>query len=141
MKNIIEEINHLMIDKGVNRTFLADGIGMTRQNLFSILDGSKKKNDIQAGTLEKMARVLGVPIVYFFDKDVWPTAEYLTGSAHVAWKKEQRDDPGQIIPSVSGDELQVLLQEKLEILKERNRVQDEVIRMVQQKVLAKQEQK
>ena len=132
MKNLIDEINHLLVDRNMNRTHLADGIHMSRQNLSRILSNSKVKADIHAGTLENIARVLQVPITYFFDKDVWPTSDTLNG--HTSWKHQPKETSGktqQKTQVVSFGTIEEILKEKLEILKERSRIQDEILRMVQ----------
>ena len=70
MKNLVNEINHLLVDRKMDRSTFAKALGMSRQNLSRILSENKVKGDMAAGTLEKIARTLNVPITHFFDDDV-----------------------------------------------------------------------
>ena len=59
IKQIIEENRFSGGVRGV-----AEAVGMTEQNLHRCV----RENKIQAGDLEKIAKVLGVPITVFFDE-------------------------------------------------------------------------
>ena len=70
MKNLSREINHILVDRKMDKSELAERLGMTRQNLSRVLSPNKKRQDLMCSALEKIARILEVNIGHFFDDDV-----------------------------------------------------------------------
>lgn len=53
-----------LAELGAHQKDIADLLGVTAQSLSSVLSAK----DVRSGTIEKIARVLGVPIAYFFEE-------------------------------------------------------------------------
>ena len=61
---VLSSIKKIAEEKRITLKSLADKIGMTTANLHKCVKG----NRIEAGDLEMIAKVLGVPVSYFFDE-------------------------------------------------------------------------
>lgn len=62
LKNIEIELGKVLVEKKMTIPKLAEDIGMSKQNLYLTI----KKNDMSISTLEKICKVLDVPVSTFF---------------------------------------------------------------------------
>lgn len=73
---IYSKIKKLLTDKNISVPQLAEKIGMTKGGLYAAIEN----NTLSVKTLEKIAEVFEVPIIYFFEKDneKWTKAVLIT---------------------------------------------------------------
>ena len=128
MKNLANEINHLMLDRRMDKAELASRLGMTRQNLSRLLSANKVRQDLMCSTLEKIARVLGVNITHFFDDDVTG----IVSRERMPQGRSMQTNPlgGQLNQITAQD----LLERKLRLLQQQVEVADELFQELKAKV-------
>lgn len=76
-------ITVILQNKGVQKKWLADQIGMTYQNLSRCI----KENKIQAQDLEKISTLLDVPISKFFNDNI-PDIDSQTHTEQIGYKNK-----------------------------------------------------
>jgi len=64
VSQIKTKVEDILNKKNISKVFLCEKIGITQQGYYSIF----KNNSLKITLLEKIAKVLGVPVGYFFDE-------------------------------------------------------------------------
>jgi transcriptional regulator with XRE-family HTH domain len=85
------KIRNALVEKKISQTRMAELIGMTREGYGRMI----KDESMKVSTLEKIADVLGLPIIYFFEKvlpDKNGAKEY-----QVSTKITTQDEESQIV--------------------------------------------
>ena len=114
----IQKIKQLLKEKNLTYRDLSKGISKSATTLLNIMNG---KSRLDVDTLIEIARVLNVPITYFFENDLLGQTE---------------SQPSDNELKIKLDNCQQLLQEKERIIKEKDKqikLQDELIKVLKEK--------
>ena len=121
MKNLSREINHILVDRKMDKSELAERLGMTRQNLSRILSPNKKRQDLMCSALEKISLILEVNISHFFDDAV-------SGFGPVSQRSSVPQIMGAIPTEFKGTSKADILEQKLIALNQIVRVADDLLK-------------
>ncbi|MFZ4520333.1 MAG: helix-turn-helix domain-containing protein [Bacteroidales bacterium] len=105
----------------MTRVELAAELGMSKQTLAHILSEKKVRGDKGASTLEKIARILKVPIGYFFDDDVQGHLESSPNRGNFA-----ADHPRTLTVEGLLNQKMNTINTQIEILRKHEKVQDQL---------------
>ncbi|MGN0016557.1 MAG: helix-turn-helix domain-containing protein [Candidatus Avelusimicrobium sp.] len=114
-EKIIENLKLAMLENGLTQTSLAEKIGLTQSSIQKWLTG---KNTPKLSTLEKVAKVTGKPINYFFSDD--STTQNIVGNHNTQHaNKSEIELKKEIELLKSRQEVQALTIENLKLRLER----------------------